>query len=84
MNDPSPDTHVFIGMFRPEWKAIEDKNGFNRVIGPGEDAAAVCSYLHRQASETREKWIAGHFDTPVYARREEILDRMARGNTIRS
>lgn len=68
MNEsPFPDTHVFIGMFRPAVDPCANRQAF--AMCP------VCTINTVQFG----CWSKGHFDTPQYARREEILDRMARG-----
>lgn len=84
MNDsPSPDTHVFIGMFRPRF---EDTISMEQSSGrAGYGGTMMVNPLNPRVmveigGEThRDVWLRGHYDTPVYARREEILDRMARG-----
>lgn len=65
----SPDTHVFIGMFRP-------------TIYPQHGRCEACT-KNLGYGQGVNCWLAGHFDKPLYARREEILDRMANSNLPR-
>lgn len=78
---PTPETHVFIGMFRPPWHSIlTDAKDRNRAMG-----YLICSgcemehYTENRAYTVmlRNCWQDGHFDTPQYATREEIIDRIA-------
>lgn len=62
--NPTPETHVFIGMFRPPY-------------GGAHHPCPVCkSYCVTLPGHYR-CWQEGHFDTPQYATREEIIDRIA-------
>jgi hypothetical protein len=73
---PSPETHVFVGMFRPEWAA---------TLKRCRQAAAQCPYCEvgffikahyaydGVRAQARECYQAGHFDTPVYKTIEEVV-----------
>ena len=80
------DDRILLGMHRPEWIEIvkQDrsrliKDRVNSCPGCGCNFEAVASRIHTSCETVRRTcWQNGHFDTPVYATREEVLDRMAR------
>lgn len=70
---PSPETHVFIGMFRPPWEEVRknppDKIEPRWVLHPDNPMLLV----KIGGSQHREKWQRGDYDTPVYRTHEEVV-----------
>lgn len=67
--DPSkvrPETHTFIGMFRPPWTEFGDN-----IRGTAVLVCASCGKHHVQLGPVKDCWLAGHFDIPQYRLIEE-------------
>jgi len=73
---PSPETHVFVGMFRPPFSeacAIEHstpRNGGSVRYG---DALNYHCLAAIGGDKHRELWLLGRYDTPVYKTIEEVV-----------
>lgn len=76
---PTPETHVHLGMFRPRYDDLcrEHRERFHRELVQNPLNPQVMCRIGD--SDHREAWLRGVFDTPVYATRDEIIDRIARG-----
>lgn len=61
------DDKVCIGMFRPTLGDVCKSLGHHDP-----DAIDI------QGRSTRNRWERGHFDRPVYATRDEIIEKMAK------
>jgi hypothetical protein len=74
MSEPTKETHVCIGMFRPPWPEIRDRE--REIIGLGCVCGAkfACAYME-QYDKLHEHYLKGCFDEPVYATKDEILAR---------
>lgn len=72
------DERVFLGMMRPpeppDTGYIDKETGEKRYA---DLLMCSCNAPLRFQQVVREHWTAGHFDTPVYATRQEIIDRVA-------
>lgn len=66
---------ILIGMSRQEWAAWLEKH-FPENPHDG-DPQGTAEYRARTIPALRQRWLSGEFDTPVYASREEIMDRIA-------
>ncbi len=67
------DDRVYIGMFRP---LIEEVPGFpNRIAVHHTYWSELC---HSQEKRFLERYNAGAWDRPVYATRDEIIEKMAK------
>lgn len=88
MSTPSPETHVFVGMFRPPMSAdqVEECPGCHKhyetsevekcevLTGMYPDPQISYHYVKRYRWERRLKcWLDGHFDEPVYRTIEEVV-----------
>jgi hypothetical protein len=78
---PTPETHVFIGMFRRPYSDCEAEqralcpNGI--VYGSSYYEWFCCGDRSEAFNKCKEMWLAGYYDEPVYATRSEIIDRIA-------
>lgn len=59
------DDRILLGMHRPTWGDVNGKTC------PG------CGRHPYFTVESRDCWLSGHYDTPVYATRQEVLEAMA-------
>lgn len=77
----SPQTHVFVGMFRPPWEEVRRKhiyethqygcaNYHDRDPSPDmiSDERNPRSYELNVWCELKKTWLAGHFDIPQWRR----------------
>lgn len=82
MSEPSPETHVYVGMFRPPFAQAlrEAMDGDSSGWIEGQRIY----YWHGGAGvdKCREAWLFGHFDEPVYKTIEEVV-RMRDGGERR-
>ena len=72
------DERIFLGMTRPpqppDTKYVDKETGETKYA---EILMCSCEQPLRFRSSVQEHWLAGHFDTPVYATREEIIEKVA-------
>lgn len=72
------ENRIFLGMLRPpeppKTKYVDEKTGETKYA---DVIVCSCGAHLRFAQGGREHWAAGHFDTPVYATRDEIIDKVA-------
>lgn len=73
MSEPSPETHVFVGMFRPTPEQFEREHFSGLEHSDWRDVAA---YKERAWKE----WQDGFWDTPVYKTIEEVVRMRADGD----
>lgn len=73
MSTPSPETHVFVGMFRPQWR--DPSGGYVCVCPRGHSRGAIAG------GDPRTCWENGCYDTPVYKTIEEVV-RMRRDEPV--
>ncbi len=69
---PSPETHVFVGMFRPQFheclKQARDRDPMGWCEGE------ILHLWQRDGIEKcRHAWLFGRWDTPVYKTIEEVV-----------
>lgn len=73
---PNPETHVFVGMFRPPFSeacAIEhNRPGSGGSIRFG-DALNYHSLAAIGGDKHRELWLLGRYDSPVYETIEKVV-----------
>lgn len=81
MSEPSPETHVFIGMFRPPFpEALTLAMKEHKYGWPCSNMPASIPWSHGGVEKCREAWLFGHYDTPVYKTIEEVVRMRADGN----
>lgn len=68
------DDRVCIGMFRPLRDDIPRHSG-NYVATPGHMGGNLYEWGH---AEVTKYWQLGHWDKPIYATRDEIIEKMAK------
>jgi hypothetical protein len=75
---------ILLGMSRspqpPDTKYIDPKTG---QISYAEILVCTCGAHLRFKETVYEHWIKGHFDTPVYTTKEEMMDRIIEKNSQR-
>ena len=74
VSEPTKETHVCIGMFRPLFQdvlqSIRDTEG-GSIPDPAEPRFALRAYFNN--ATIHERWLQGFFDEPVYKTHEEVI-----------
>jgi len=63
----SPQSHVFLGVFREPWEE------FCSGVSAASIIQCSCGVSLQTFEALRKHWAMGHFDEPVYARIEDVL-----------
>jgi hypothetical protein len=77
-------TRILLGMDRPEWStllslesAVCPTCGISNHFNPSSGIYTSEMRLMKNETGLSKCWLAGHYDTPVYASRDEVLDRIS-------
>lgn len=81
MSTPSPETHVFVGMFRPPFADVLQSAMKDYPWGWPEGQTCWDWHGSRGIEKCREAWLLGRFDTCVYKTIEEVV-RMRRDEPV--
>lgn len=77
MSNPTAETHVYIGVFRPPWDEVKQLERQIVTNGCRCGCSFACPYVI-QFDKLHEHYDRGCFDEPVYKTHEEMMRVIAR------